>query len=753
MLSFAHHAHVLPAIAALGMSFFAAHAQPQLLDAAPDTTEFPASNADWRSSRLISRADYADRLRALWLGQVVANWTGIRTEGNRQAAPFLTDADWGVPFDGGPPLTYVFSQDPWQADDDTDIEYIWLHLLTQHGEANGNRLTPMQIRDGWATHVNRFIWVSNERARILMGGSAPGRSGPIVLPPGTSLPAANQHWMAIDAQLTTEFFGALCPGMPERALDMSLLPIRTTAGNHAAYASQFFVLLYSLALQADPALPIRDRILSIYTRALAFMPPFQPGTPGVPGTAALNKARDIAEFVLADYLANPDKDNWERTRDLVYQRYQLNASTSGFMYRGWTESSVNFAGGLIALLYGEGDYLKTVRVGALSGWDSDNGTATMGGLLGIMLGYDEIVRQIRVASPNQNLSDRFWARRTRDSLPDFLASDPAAEDSFTLMAERMLVIADREVRAAGGLVDPQNDLWLLPPVVRYGPQGTLPAPFHANPLWREDQCSASWSLRRTPAPNTGTAIATSSVSAIPSSPPSTYGERWPSFFANGVETEFSGRDQFWERSFYSTQNASPPLPPGTPVTLTVTFSRPVEIAGIRFIEGDHFTQTGPGATANGGWFETISAEALVDGQWRLIYASATQGPGSISEPLDPNRAFQTIDFVLPTNQRWNAAAVRISGLPGGPASLGGPFATCAELDGLRPATPAPTFPSFDLSGDGRIDTDDLHQFDALFPAPSLDLDASGTVDDADHDYLEHAARWREFEKMTPPNRE
>ena len=63
-------------------------------------------------------------------------------------------------------------QDPWLADDDTDIEYVYLHLLNQH---QTTELSPGQIAEGWKKHINRRIWVSNRRARDLMDEGAAGR--------------------------------------------------------------------------------------------------------------------------------------------------------------------------------------------------------------------------------------------------------------------------------------------------------------------------------------------------------------------------------------------------------------------------------------------------------------------------------------------------------------------------------------------------------------------------------------------------
>ncbi len=348
-----------------------------------------------QETRQVNQAHYADRLRAMWLGETLANWTGLTTEAARIDAPFYTDADWGrdqnITWKQYDVIDFVF-QDPWLADDDTDIEYVYLHLLTQHST---NLLTPEQIAEGWRQHINDWIWVSNRQARDLMELGA--------LPPVTSLGANNPYGLQIDAQLTTEIFGALAPGLPAQALRTANLPILTTASGYAAHAAQFNVLLYSLVTNVDSSLSRRDQIIWLVQEVRRFIPD-------------TSKTAGIVDFVLSDYLENPDPDDWERTRDRVYERYHHNAEDNGFVFRSWTESSVNFAAGLIALLYGEGDYRRTVQIGALSGWDSDNGTATMGGLLGLLLGYDELVAQF----PDEAISDRYQITRTRENLPDCL---------------------------------------------------------------------------------------------------------------------------------------------------------------------------------------------------------------------------------------------------------------------------------------------------------------------------------------------
>ena len=221
------------------------------------------------------------------------------------------------------------------------------------------------------------------------------------------------------------------PGMPERALLLADLPIRTTANGFAAHAAQFNAMLYALAADIPPGLSGRDKALWLVDESLKWIP-------------ATSRAR-LVRFVREDFLANPDVNDWELTRDRIADRYMINAAANGFQYLNWFESSVNFACGVMCLLYGECDFKKTVRIGTLSGWDSDNCTATMGGLLGLLLGYDQLVAQFPAYTPD----DRYWIDRTRNNLPDYLPADPFAEDTLTMMATRMMPLIDAEVRRAG----------------------------------------------------------------------------------------------------------------------------------------------------------------------------------------------------------------------------------------------------------------------------------------------------------------
>ena len=404
---------------------------------------------------IISRADYKDQLYGFWLGQCIANWTGLVTEmdkigniGEIQTGPFYTRDDWGKPdqpsiWGEGLPsglsetIDYVLigKDSVWGADDDTDIEYMYQHLL------HANRtsvLSPEQIREGWLRHIREeeenFLWVSNQTAFDLM------REG--VLPPDTGHPRNNPNYMMIDAQLTTEIFGLLAPGRPDVALKMAHLPIRTSAYEDAAWISEFYVSMHSLATSSDSEKSMADRLISMADASRVNLPDS-------------SYAAAMYDFVKSHFRGG---STWEETRDAVYQRYQVEQQdgydlTSKNLYcNGCFASGINFAASLVSLFYGKGDLRETIKIGALCGWDSDNPTATWGGLIGFMIGRSGVE-----AAFGTNLSERFNIHRTRQNFEN------DGIDTFDNMAQKGIEIIDRVVvEQMNGTADPDEDIWRIP---------------------------------------------------------------------------------------------------------------------------------------------------------------------------------------------------------------------------------------------------------------------------------------------------
>jgi hypothetical protein len=416
------------------------------------------------TDRVISRTSHVNKLYGFWLGQCIANWTGLVTEmdkigGEGVHGKFYTREDWGqpdqasiwsdVPSTLSANIDWVLEKEGgvWGADDDTDIEYIYQHLLLEH---QVSVLSGEQIRDGWLKHIysdentpfsdadgNRenFLWVSNQRAHDLM------RSGSMV-PPQTSDPDNNPDYDMIDAQLTTEIFGLFAPARPDVALRMAHLPIRTSAYQNAAWAAEFYVVMYSLASLVDPRLPIKEQVIWMADKARQYLPED-------------SYTAQMYDYVKSRYLAGVP---WEQARDDIYVRYQVEQQdgydiTSRELYcNGCFASGINFASSIVSLLYGEGDYKETVKIAVLAGWDSDNPAATWGGLLGFMHGRDGIERAF-----GRKFADGFNIHRTRGGFPNDRI------DSIQSMAEKGMFVIDRVVQEEmGGGIDLLNDRWFIP---------------------------------------------------------------------------------------------------------------------------------------------------------------------------------------------------------------------------------------------------------------------------------------------------
>jgi hypothetical protein len=367
----------------------------------------------------------SDRWQGFWLGQSIGNWTGLVTEmdkvgGQGRQGEFYTQQDWtgldepaiwsDKPSEISDIIDFILRRpgEVWGADDDTDIEYMYLWTMHRFGKA---KLTPHEIQEAWLQHIydekkptpfgadesgyQNYLWVSNQTAHELMLKG--------VVPPQTSAPSNNPHGDMIDAQLTTEIFGLLAPGRPGVALDLAYLPVRTAGAGDAVLAAEFYIVLHALAAERPRGAVTTEDVFNMAQVARRHLP--EGSTP----------AR-MFDFIRGRYDAG---FSWEETRDALYVRYQIeqrdgySVTQRGLYCNGCFASGINFAASLVSLFYGGGDLKETIKIATLCGWDSDNPAATWGGLLGFMLGRNEIERLF-----GESLSDNFHIHRTRKGFAD-----------------------------------------------------------------------------------------------------------------------------------------------------------------------------------------------------------------------------------------------------------------------------------------------------------------------------------------------
>jgi len=408
-----------------------------------------------KASISISRDKYKDQLYGFWLGQSIANWTGLVTEmdkigniGEIKTGDFYTREDWGkpdqpsiwgegIPSNLSSTIDFVFkdTNEIWGSDDDTDIEYMYQHLLYTN---ETSILSPQQIRNGWLNHMKHeeenFLWVSNQKAFDLMNQG--------MLPPETGNPNNNEHYEMIDAQLTTEIFGLFSPTRPDVALKIAHLPIQTTARDEAEYISKFYVTMHALASKTDVSRNLSQQIFWMANKSSNILPDS-------------SYAADMFNYTQKLYESGI---TWEKTRDSIYYKYQVKQEagydiTSKKLYcNGCFAAGINFASSLISLFYGEGNLKETIKIGSLAGWDSDNPTATWGGLIGFMIGKNGVEEIF-----GRKFSNQFNIHRTRQNFPN------DGIDSFENMAKKGLIIIDRLVKEElGGTIDIEKNIWNIP---------------------------------------------------------------------------------------------------------------------------------------------------------------------------------------------------------------------------------------------------------------------------------------------------
>ena len=403
----------------------------------------------------ISKENYQDQLEGFWLGQLIANWTGLITENDKignigeiKTGDFYTREDWGKTDQrsiweddsvdkSNIKIDYILKSEDeiWGSDDDTDIEYMYQYLQNFY---ETNILTPSQIREGWLRHIyieeENYLWVSNQRAFDLMLEGFE--------PPETSNPEKNEFYDMIDAQLTTEIFGLFSPTKPEFAIEMSRLPIQTTAREEAQEIAEFYVRMYSNASNTKNLKSIKEKMIWLANES----------------RSKLNN--NLYPSKMYDYIKGlyDSGIKWEQTRDSIYYRYQVNQKddysiTSKNLYcNGCYAAGINFASSLVSLFYGEGDIKETIKIGTLAGWDSDNPTSTWGGLIGFIIGREMVEKEF-----NMQLSNKFNIHRTRKNFPN------DGIDTFENMAKNGIKIVDKIVlEELNGKIDSENKLWLIP---------------------------------------------------------------------------------------------------------------------------------------------------------------------------------------------------------------------------------------------------------------------------------------------------
>ncbi|MBP1614174.1 MAG: ADP-ribosylglycohydrolase [Bacteroidetes bacterium] len=336
------------------------------------------------SAQKISKEELKDKIAGAWIGQMVGNIYGLPFENKFVDEPA---SESRFPFGYTKNLDKLQKYNGAFSDDDTDIEYMYLLLM----EKCGVEPTYADIRDTWMYHVTDRVWLANRATLGLMHMG--------LTPPFTGNKDLNPHWYQIDPQLINEIWGYTAPGMIKYAAGKSDWAARITSDSWAVsptvlygamYANAFFCKdVYQLIKEGLKELPADDRY------ALA--------------------VREMMDL----YKKYPN--DWVKVRQIMAKKYYIDEPA---MTKTIWNANLNGLCGILAMLYGGGNFQHTLDLSCAMGFDCDNQAATISGLLGVMYGAKSLPKSLTepIEGWTKPFNDRY-INITRFDMPDASIED------------------------------------------------------------------------------------------------------------------------------------------------------------------------------------------------------------------------------------------------------------------------------------------------------------------------------------------
>ncbi|MYW66811.1 ADP-ribosylglycohydrolase family protein [Streptomyces sp. SID8379] len=320
------------------------------------------------SPQLTERA-LADRVLGGWLGRIAGNmlgkpveqgevWTRARIDRYLRQAEALPLTDY-LPEPPSDDVELALRPE-WRAcvrgrihgscrDDDVDYAVLGLHLLETHGFA----FTTEQVGELWLLRLPYLQTFTAERAayRNLANGLKP--------PLTATYDNPCQEW--IGGLIRADVFGWTSPGAPRRAASLARRDAVLSHTGNGVYGAMWAAALVSAAFTAPTPRAALDAALTV-----------------IPASSRL------ARVVRRTISLHDSRLTWEETLATVEEE------TGGL---GWIHTVPNAAVITAGLLYGDGDFTRTLALTVRGGLDTDSNGATAGSVAGVLCGADAVPEQ------------------------------------------------------------------------------------------------------------------------------------------------------------------------------------------------------------------------------------------------------------------------------------------------------------------------------------------------------------------------
>jgi len=206
-----------------------------------------------------------------------------------------------------------------------------------------------------------MLWHANQAGRynILHGIKAP-QSG---------FWLNNPHADCIDYQIESDFAGLMSPGMPNTASEISDKIGHIMNYGDGWYGGVYIGAMYTLAFTSND-------IHFVVNEALKTIP-------------KQSRFYKVIADVIQWHKMYPN--DWKETWFQIEKKWTQDIGCPDGVYAPFNiDATVNAAYVVLGLLYGNGDFTKTMEISTRAGQDADCNPSSAGGILGTMLGYDKI---------------------------------------------------------------------------------------------------------------------------------------------------------------------------------------------------------------------------------------------------------------------------------------------------------------------------------------------------------------------------
>ncbi len=300
----------------------------------------------------LSIADFKDKIKGGWAGQTIGCTYGGPTEFKYRGALIHDDTPiiWYDDY-----ARETFELDPGLYDD------VYMDLTFVEIMARCGINAPADSFALAFANAPYKLWHANQAARynILNG----------IMPPASGHWINNPHADDIDFQIEADYAGMMTPGMTNTGIELCDKIGHIMNYGDGYYGGVYISAMYSLAF-------VSNDISYIVEEALKTIP-------------KQSKYRQTIEDVISLHKKFPN--DWKRCWYEIELKYAQEIGCPEGVFNAFNiDASLNSAYVVIGLLYGEGDFYKTMDISTRCGQDSDCNPASACGILGVMVGYKNI---------------------------------------------------------------------------------------------------------------------------------------------------------------------------------------------------------------------------------------------------------------------------------------------------------------------------------------------------------------------------